>query len=358
MDQKTRLLNALRGRNVDRPPFICPGGMMNMAVTGLMDATGYAWPEAHLDPVKMAGLSLAASNLLGIENVGVPFCMTVEAEGMGARVDIGTRAHEPSIAVYPMDGIGDLDRVSGLDPSAGRARVCADAVRILRKESPGRPVFANLTGPVSLATSLIDPLVFYRTFIKNREGAHGLMRIVCRALKAFGDALVEAGADVVCIADPSASGELLGRRSFREFALPYINELVIYFRERFGIPSIVHICGKVHSLGSALSEIEAESISIDACVRIRKLRQLAPSKVVMGNVNTYLLSDGTPERVRKHGMNCLKAGAGILAPACGISPKTPMVNILSLAEAVDGWMNSGSGGKAFFQNGCRAGHPV
>ena len=41
-----------------------------MTVTELMDATGYAWPDAHLDPAKMAGLSLAASNLLGIENVG------------------------------------------------------------------------------------------------------------------------------------------------------------------------------------------------------------------------------------------------------------------------------------------------
>lgn len=312
-----------------------------MTVTGLMDATGFTWPDAHLDPVKMAGLSLAASNMLGIENVGVPFCMTVEAEGMGAEVDIGTKEHEPCIAVYPMDTVVDLDHVLTLDTTEGRAKTCVEAVRILREKVPEKPVFANLTGPVSLATSLIDPLVFYRTFIRNREGAHKLMGTVNRALKAFGDALIEAGADVVCIADPSASGELLGKRAFEAFALPYINELVLYFREKHGVPSIVHICGKLHSLGTAMSEIEAESVSVDSCVHIRKLRRLAPSKIVMGNVNTYLLADGSPDRVRKHGMGCLKAGSGILAPACGISPKTPMENIRSLSEAVASWMNNG-----------------
>jgi uroporphyrinogen-III decarboxylase len=80
---------------------------------------------------------------------------------------------------------------------------------------------------------------------------------------------------------------------------------------------------------------------VDACVHIRRLKQLAPLKIVMGNVNTYLLSDGNPDRVRKHGEGCLKAGSGILAPACGISPKTPVENIRSLSEAVAGWADDG-----------------
>lgn len=305
-----------------------------MTVTELMDSTGYTWPEAHLDPEKMAGLSLAASSLLGVENVGVPFCMTVEAEGMGARVDIGTKEHEPCIDEYPMQSVSEVDRICNLDTAEGRAKICVEATRILRAHAPDKPVFANLTGPVSLSTSLIDPLTFYRTFIRDKEGAHRLMRIVNRSLKAFGSALIEAGADVVCIADPSASGELLGKRAFSEFALPYINALVVHFRESLQTPAILHICGKLHSLGKALSEIEAESISVDACVHVGKLREFAPSKVLMGNVNTYLLSDGSPDKVLKSGKACLKAGTDILAPACGVSPKTPMANIRSLSDAV------------------------
>ena len=314
---------------------------MNMTVTGLMDISGYYWPEAHLEPEKMASLSLAASRILGIENVGVPFCMTVEAEGMGAVIDMGTNEHEPSIDSYPMVTISDIDRISDLDIDSGRAKVCIDAIRILKRKAPEVPVFANLTGPISLASSLIDPLIFYRTFIRNKEGAHRLMRTVNKSLKSFGDAMIEAGADVVCIADPSASGELVGKKSFDEFALHYINELVLHFRDKYDVPSIVHICGKVQSLGTALSEIKAESISVDTCVSIKKLHDLAPSKIPMGNASTYLLSEGSPDKVLKHGLSCLNAGTGILAPACGISPKTPVENIRSLAEAVKKWINYG-----------------
>lgn len=334
MDEKTRLLNTLRGMPADRAPFICPGGMMNMAVTDLMDAAESWWPEAHSDPEKMARITLAANRLGGIENTGVPFCMTVEAEAMGAQVYLGTRGTEPRVTEYAIERLDEIDRLQPIDPGKGRVKVCVDAIRILKKEAPQTPVIANLTGPVSLASSLIDPLIFYKGLLTDREKAHRLMEFVNENLIRFGDALVEAGADVICIADPSASGEILGKKSFAEFAIPYINRLVTHFREERGIPSIVHICGDVRCLGSLLSEIAAESISVDAMVSIKTLKELAPNKVSMGNVSTYLLEKGAPEDITKHGERCMRSGVGILAPACGISPITPLVNIKGLSHAI------------------------
>ncbi|MDE2119040.1 MAG: methylcobamide--CoM methyltransferase, partial [Betaproteobacteria bacterium] len=112
-----------------------------------------------------------------------------------------------------------------------------------------------------------------------------------------------------------------------------INILVNYFREEHGIPSIVHICGDVRCLGILLSEIAAESISVDAMVSINTLKELAPAKVSMGNVSTYLLEKGAPGDITKHGERCLKVGVDILAPACGISPKTSVANIKGLSRA-------------------------
>lgn len=334
MNEKTRLLNALRGEAADRAPFICPGGMMNMAVTELMDAAESWWPDAHSDPEKMARLTLAANRVGGIENTGVPFCMTVEAEAMGAQVDLGALGNEPRVTEYAIERLDQIDRLQPIDPGKGRARVCVDAIRILKKEAPQTPVIANLTGPVSLASSLIEPMVYYKGLITDRENSHQLMELVNENLIRFGDALAEAGADVICIADPSASGEILGKKSFAEFAIPYINSLVTHFREKHGIPSIVHICGDVRCLGNLLSEIAAESISVDAMVSIKTLKELAPAKVSMGNVSTYLLEKGEPDDITKHGERCLRGGVGILSPACGISPRTPLVNIRGLARAI------------------------
>lgn len=304
-----------------------------MAVTELMDAAESWWPEAHSDPEKMARLTLAANRLGGIENTGVPFCMTVEAEAMGSEVYLGTRGTEPRVTEYAIKRLDEIGRLRPINPEKGRAKVCVDAIRILKKEAPETPVIANLSGPVSLASSLIDPIIFYKGLITDKQNVHKLMRAVNENLVRFGDAMAEAGADVICIADPSATGEILGKNTFAEFAIPYINGLTVRFREKYGIPSIVHICGDVRPLGGLLSEIAAESISVDAMVGIKTLREFAPNKVSMGNVSTYLLEKGEPDDIAKHGERCLRAGVGILAPACGIGPKTPVANIKSLSRA-------------------------
>jgi [methyl-Co(III) methanol-specific corrinoid protein]:coenzyme M methyltransferase len=336
MDEASRLLNVLRRAPVDRAPFICPGGMMNMVVAELMDASSSSWPEAHVDAEKMARLALAANRLAGVENVGVPFCMTVEAEALGAPVELGGRTTEPKIAAYPLEALSEVDRLAPMEVTRRRPAVCVEALRILKREAPETPAIANLTGPVSLATSLIDPQIFYRAVINDKDGAHALMRAAEEALLAFGGAMAEAGADVVCIADPSASGEILGRKPFAEFALPYINRLADSLRQSYGIPAIVHICGNVGCLGPLLSEISAEALSVDSLVSIRKLKELAPAKVAMGNVSTYLLAKGKPEVVRQNGRRCLRVGSDILAPGCGLSPTTPLANIRSLSRAARG----------------------
>ena len=44
-------------------------------------------PQAHTDAAMMSGLAKAVYEQGCFENYGVPFCMTIEAEEMGAKVD-------------------------------------------------------------------------------------------------------------------------------------------------------------------------------------------------------------------------------------------------------------------------------
>lgn len=331
MNQRSRLLNALRKAPVDRPPFICPGGMMSMVVTEVMEQCGCPWPDAHSDATLMAGLTASTYLLAAVENVGVPFCMTVEAEAMGATVNLGSRENEPRVVAYAMETLADLDALTGLDPSVGRAKVCCDAVRLLKERFPEVPVIANLTGPVSLATSLVDPLLYYRALRKEKAAAHRLTELATENAIVFGDALAEAGADVICIADPSATGELIGGKAFGEFVLPYLNRMTEHFRTRWKLPSIVHICGDVKCLGTILAELKAEAVSVDSVVGIPQLKELAQGKVTMGNVSTFLLEKRDADAVLKAGTACLAQGVEILAPACGIGPRTSIANIKSLA---------------------------
>ena len=87
---KERLKLIFDGQKADRPACICPGGMMNMVTSDLMDAVNIYLPDAHRDARKMADLAKAVYEEGCFENYGVPFCMTVEAEEMGAKIG---RAH-------------------------------------------------------------------------------------------------------------------------------------------------------------------------------------------------------------------------------------------------------------------------
>ena len=130
---KERLKNIFEGEPVDRPACICPGGMMNMITTDLMDEVKVYLPEAHNDARQMAELAKAVYEKGCFENYGVPFCMTVEAEEMGAGVDMGTKIYEPHVIEYVMESVSDYEKLVPVDVTKGRAKVVTDAIRILKK---------------------------------------------------------------------------------------------------------------------------------------------------------------------------------------------------------------------------------
>ena len=191
---KERLRKALTGERVDRPPFICPGGMMNMITTEVMQRVGSPWPDAHLEPRAMAKLALGAQRLIGIENLGVPFCMTVEAEAMGALVSMGTMASEPRVVGYPLSQLKSWSELPSIKTGTGRVGIVAEAVGMLVDNNPELPVIANLTGPITLATSLVEPMSFYKAMGKQPEVIHDFLSYITENLIVFGRALLQAGA--------------------------------------------------------------------------------------------------------------------------------------------------------------------
>ena len=54
LSAKERLMAVLSKKKADRPPVVCPGGMMNAAVVDVMSKTGHRLPEAHIYGTLMA----------------------------------------------------------------------------------------------------------------------------------------------------------------------------------------------------------------------------------------------------------------------------------------------------------------
>jgi [methyl-Co(III) methanol-specific corrinoid protein]:coenzyme M methyltransferase len=145
--------------------------------------------------------------------------------------------------------------------------------------------------------------------------------------------MIENGATVISIADPTATGEILGPRCFKEYALLYLNKIVDAIHQ-MGTPVIIHICGDMKPVKAYLGDLRGDALSVDAMVNLTGLKEEITGLTAMGNLSTYLLEFGKEDAVYQSARNLTEKGIDIIAPACGLSTSTPLRNIQALTRAV------------------------
>lgn len=336
---KERLMRVLNKEKVDRNPVICPGGMMNAAIVDVMNTSGHTLPEAHHDTKLMAALAHDVHEQTGFENFGIPFCMTVEAEVLGSEINYGTLQCEPKIQKEVFPSVSQVE-FKPLDAMSKNARVntIIQAGYELSRKYPDVPVIGNLTGPVSTAGSIVDPMRFLKELRKDKENAHRTMDYVADHLIELAKLMIDNGATMISMADPTATGEILGPKMFDEYAVKYINKVVDAIHE-MGVPAIVHICGNMNVVKDSVAKIRSNAISTDAFVSLKILKEEFPQLTTMGNLSTISLEFAKEDAIAKQAERLVKDGIDIIAPACGLSTSTPIRNIQAMTEVVRGGVN-------------------
>jgi [methyl-Co(III) methanol-specific corrinoid protein]:coenzyme M methyltransferase len=301
--------------------------MMSACVTEISDQIGGG---QHSDKAAMVKAARQINELTGFENYGVPFCLTAEVEVLGASVNLGDNLIEPRITQYndqPLEAIMENHQV---EVTSGRMGTVLAAIRELRNDRI--PVIGNVSGHISTATSVVDPLEMFKMLRRDPERATRFMSFINDYLMRYALAMVSAGADVISISDPSATGEILGPRNFRKFAVPFYQDL-IQALHRAGIPVILHICGNAQTIIDSLNEVKADAVSFDSVVNMKFARG-ALKTGLMGNVNTQLLHTGEPEKIISITRHALHSQVDIAAPACGLSMATPVRNLKAMTDYV------------------------
>lgn len=307
---------------------------MNGAIVEVMHKTGHTLPEGHHDAGLMSELAYDVYTNTGFENFGIPFCMTVEAEVLGSEINFGTLSCEPKIEkeIFP-----SVSKVVYKDLKelikAGRINTVIQAGYNLSKKYPDIPVIANLTGPISTAASIVDPIPFLKEIRKDKENAHRVIDYVSDFLIKFARLLIANGATLITIADPTATGEILGPKLFEEYAVRYLNKVIDGIHS-CGAPVIVHICGNLNMVKHLVPQIKSNAISTDAMVNLRLLKAEFPELTTMGNLSTYLLEFGPADKVGQTAEKLVRDGVDIISPACGLSTSTPLENILAMTGTV------------------------
>lgn len=170
---------------------------------------------------------------------------------------------------------------------------------------------------------MIEPVIFYKELRNKNKEAHEFLNFVSDQMIAFALEQVRAGADVIAISDPSGTGEIMGPRMFEQFTVKYLNKVLGALKET-GCGTIVHICGQMHKVYEKASQISSQLLSFDSVVSMREAVDHLPGRAIMGNVSTYTLEFGKKEKVIQLTQKCIRDGAAVISPACGLGTRSPL----------------------------------
>ncbi len=145
----------------------------------------------------------------------------------------------------------------------------------------------------------------------------------------------------------ASNNSLISPKIFSRFVLPYMQKTFDAVH-RSGIKHIyVHVCGE-HNLNlpywAQLNYGDPGILSFGIEVDLNTAGKMFPNDIIMGNIDTAILAEGTPEQVYEatkmtieKGKQC--PGGFMLAPGCEMPPMAPEENMWAMMQAVSdfGW---------------------
>ena len=263
-----------------------------------------------------------------------------DAMGLGLRFVEG----EGPCFEHPLREERDIRALTVPDPGI-ELRYVLDTIRQARAALSGRvPLIGFCGSPFTLACYMVEgraspDFQAVRALLHDRpELLHHVLEVNSRAVTAYLNAQIEAGAQVVMIFD--TWGGTLEAPHYQDFSLRYIERILDALkRDHQGerIPNILFAKGAGASL-EAIAASGCDAIGVDWTVDLRTARARVGHRVALqGNLDPEVLLTG-PEAVRAGVTAVLDAfgrgGGHVFNLGHGILQKTPVENVAVLVDTV------------------------
>ncbi len=295
------------------------GSFLKLAKTPALAA------EVTLQPLERFPLDAAIvfSDILTIPDamgLGLGF-----AEGEGPRFERPLRDEKQVLALAP--------------PDLAQLQYVFDAVGESRRALAGRVPLIGFSGsPFTLACYMVegsgsDDWRTLKTMLYSRpELLHRILDVNARAVAAYLNAQIEAGADAVMIFD--TWGGILSHDDYEAFSLSYTRKILAAVKKA---PTIIFTKGGNPWLG-AMIESGCAAVGLDWTADARVARRLAAGRVALqGNLDPAALF-ASPERVRDAARKVIDSfgvePGHIFNLGHGLQPRTPVESVAALVDEV------------------------
>jgi uroporphyrinogen decarboxylase len=329
-----RILAVCSGNIPDRVPFLLASREFSSRQAGM------TLPECYTQPERYVASQVQMVEQFGVDGVYDLWCTPVVDELLGARLEFPADG-SPRISGPVVGCLADVLRLPKVDPRReGRAPYLLDLVRRLKAAvGDSVAVVAWASSPFRTASMLRGVTEFYRDLKRDPACAKALLDAVYGPCTAYGKALVEAGADIVCSSNPGANMQCISRAHYQEFSHPYSSAMFREIKKHGAKAVMFHTCGKWDDRLDLVVQENIDIIHLDRVDIADFKARHSGSTVLMGNLSAVdVLLQGDESSVEQAARDCLARGKGggryILSADCSVPRDTPPGNLRAVARAV------------------------
>ena len=238
----------------------------------------------------------------------------------------------------------DVDRIA-LD---GDVQGLWETTAIVKKAIGSRTVIGACGwGPFTLAGQMYGTEKLMHGIYKDPDSVRRVLALSVEASSRYYRGFIEKGAEIISIAEPIASGDMISRKHFESFVVPVIKDFLDRLKG-LSVYNLLHICGNITNRLDLIPDMGVDVLSVDYKVDLKGVRSATGARIAFaGNVNPAdVLQQGTPEEVAAASLACIiDAGTDarfILMPGCDIPPATPLRNIRAFFAAPERYRHEGA----------------
>lgn len=237
--------------------FICKGDGFEEIPRHILERANLSLPKAHTNKGDIAVLSKEIAREYKDNICKVPFCVTVEAEALGAKINLGDNIYGPRVNEYVFDTIEELKSIREIDLFSGRIKEVLDAIETLSNE--GETVCLNVEGPFTIVSSLIKSNTFYKELRKNKGTIDEILEKIKKSIVKYCIEGIRKGAKIISYGDPAGNIDIIGPKIYKDFS-GRVSYEILKELEPYLDHSIVSICGKMSMGLDSMGYIEPESV--------------------------------------------------------------------------------------------------
>ena len=259
--------------------------------------------------------------------------LTVEAEAVGLALNFGEN-ESPAVAEHNIQTSEDIQRLKDAwQGPTGRMQLY---VEVMKKMSENLSILkgAYVVGPFTFAGELMGVGELTMNTIMQPDLVNEFLEFSVTVISDYANALFEAGADTVCMLEPTAM--MIAPEQFEEFSLAPFKKIVENVNQQ---PIILHICGNTTHLIDLMGTSGAAGLSLDWQVDMEAAIQRIPEDVfLIGNLDPVkVFLESTPEGVAD-ATQALKSTMAkypnfILSSGCDLPIKTSDENLSAFMTA-------------------------